>query len=109
MPVAGRVREASEEVSKTDIAIEALTRHAANDQEYTKVYHAIKKRIELRNLPKDNPAHQSKTGAYQSYWDALSNKEMLPNILLYHGCKLVPSSAQAKTLKIIQMNHCGLA
>ena len=35
--VARRVGEASKEASKTDLAIKALTRHAVNDQEYTKV------------------------------------------------------------------------
>ena len=107
--VSWRVEEASEEASKTDLAIEALAKHAVNDQEWNKVYHAIKKRMELRNLPKDNPAHQSMTGVYQSYWDALSTEETLPNILLFHGRIFVSSSAQAEILKTLHMNHCGLA
>ena len=102
--VARRVEEASEGTSETDLAIEALARHAANDQEYNKVFHAIKKQMELKNLPKNHPAH-----LFKSYWDALSTEETLPNILLYHGRILVPRSAQAETLKTLHMNHCVLA
>ena len=36
--IAWRVRKASEEASKTDLAIEALAKHAVNDQEWNKVY-----------------------------------------------------------------------
>ena len=35
--VAQKVGDVSKEASKTDLAIKALTRHAVNDQEYTKV------------------------------------------------------------------------
>ena len=82
---------------KTDLAIEALMKHAVNDQEYTRVYQAVRERIPLHNLPKDHAAHQSKTGGYQNYWDALSTEETIPNLILYHRVIIVPHSAQAES------------
>ncbi len=63
-----------------DPAIKRLIKYANEDQDYIKIYDAIKKKMELKNLPKNHPAQKLK-----NQWQAMSIEESIPMLALYHG------------------------
>ena len=95
-------REPMEDAIERDPAIERLAKHATNDEDYQKVFMAIKDHKKLTDLPKDHPAHQ-----YRSYWHALSIEQALPRLVIYHGRVMVPKTAQKEILETLHMQHCG--
>ena len=67
--------EVTEEETESDPALERLIEHATNDEDYQKVYLAVKNHKKLNELPKDHPAQH-----YRSYWHAMSLEQTLPKL-----------------------------
>ena len=100
--VARRSTEAKEEKVQTDLAMEVLKKYAEADQEYVKIYEAIRDRKDFAVLPDDHPVK-----GFKDYWDALSIEQTLPGLVMYHGRIWVPEKARASIMEKLHLDHSG--
>ena len=92
----------TEEETESDPALERLIEHATNEEDYQKVYLAVKNRKKLNELPKDYPAQH-----YRSYWHAMSLEQTLPKLVFYHGRVIVPKAAKKEVMETLHLQHSG--
>ena len=92
------------ETATEDLALDRWIMHAKVDEDYRKVYVAVRDHKRLVDLPRSQPAVLH----YKSYWDALSTEKMLLKLILYHERILVPKETSKKTLDTLHLQHCGI-
>ena len=84
-----------------DPALEDVSKHAEEDADYQEVVDAIKRKVDIKKLPKTHPAQQ-----YRSLWEEIAVYEE-DRLLTIGNRIIVPTAARRAILSSIHIQHTG--